>query len=147
LVGVNTAIYSQSGSSAGIGFAIPVDVVNQVVTQLIRDGGTPTRPRMGVQLASDEFAKSQGVNQGALVLGVVPDSPAAKADVRPTQFDRRRNVKQLGDVLVAIDGKKIQAATDVFEVLSDHRPGDTVEVSFLRDGEEHEVSVKLQSAK
>jgi S1-C subfamily serine protease len=146
LVGVNTAIYSQSGSSAGIGFAIPADVVNKVVTQLIRDGGTPTRPRMGVQIASDDFAKTQGVKQGALVLGVVPDSPAAKAGLQPTQFDRRRSVKQLGDVLVGIDGKRIEAATDVFEVLSDHKPGDAIEVTFLRDGDEHQVSVKLQSA-
>src|SRR5262249_31485874 len=146
LVGVNTAIYSPSGSSSGIGFAIPVDVVNQVVTKLIREGGTPSRPRMGVQLASDDFAQTHGVMEGALVLGVVPDSPAAKADLRPTQFDRRRSVKQLGDVLVGIDGKKIRAATDVFEVLSDRKPGDIVEVTFLREGETHEVSVKLQSA-
>jgi len=146
LVGVNTAIYSPSGSSSGIGFAIPVDVVNQVVTRLIREGGTPSRPRMGVQLASDDFAQSQGVGEGALVLGVVPDSPSAKAGLQPTQFDRRRNVKQLGDVLTGIDGKRIESATDVFEVLSDHKPGDTIAVTFLRDGEKHEVSVKLQSA-
>jgi S1-C subfamily serine protease len=146
LVGVNTAIYSPSGSSSGIGFAIPVDVVNQVVTKLIREGGTPNRPRMGVQLASDDFAQTHGAMEGALVLGVVPDSPAAKAGLRPTQFDRRRNVKQLGDVLVGIDGKKIRAATDVFEVLSDRKPGDNVEVTFLREGVTHEVSVKLQSA-
>jgi S1-C subfamily serine protease len=146
LVGVNTAIYSPSGSSAGIGFAIPVDVVNEVVTQLIREGGTPNRPRMGVQIARDDFARAQGVQEGALVLGVVPGSPAAKAGLQPTQFDRRRNVQQLGDVIIGIDGKRVESSSDVFEALSDHKPGDTIVVTYSRDGESHEVSVKLQSA-
>jgi S1-C subfamily serine protease len=146
LVGVNTAIYSTSGSSAGIGFAIPVDVVNEVVTKLIREGGTPSRPRMGVQFASDDFARAHRVAEGALVLAVVPGSPAAKAGLQPTQFDRRRNVKQLGDIIVGIDGRRIQEAGDVFEALSDLKPGDTVEITFLRDGESRQVSVKLQSA-
>jgi S1-C subfamily serine protease len=146
LIGVNTAIYSTSGASAGIGFAIPVDVVNEVVTKLICEGGTANRPRMGVQIASDDFARSHGVSEGALVLAVVPESPAAKAGLQPTQFDRRRSVKQLGDVIVGIDGKRIEAASDVFEVLSDHKPGDTIAVTFSRNGENYQIYVKLQSA-
>src|SRR5262249_32104951 len=86
LIGVSTAIYSPSGANAGIGFAIPVDEVNTTVTQLIREGNKPNRPRMGVQLASDEVARSYGIRNGALVLGVVPGSPAEKAGIQATQF-------------------------------------------------------------
>ncbi len=146
LVGVNTAIFSPSKASAGIGFAIPADEVNKVVTRLIREGKTPSRPRMGVQLASDEFAKSHNVEAGALVLGVVPSSPAAKAGLRATQFDRSRTVRQLGDVIVGIDDQKIQTPNDVFAALSDHQAGDTVTVTYLRDGEQHQVQVQLQTA-
>lgn len=145
LVGVNTAIYSPSGSSAGIGFAIPVDEVNKVVTRLIREGGQPSRPRMGVQLASDAFAQQQGVQRGALVLGVVPGSPAAKAGLRPTQFDRSRAVRQLGDVMTALDDQPIQSASDIFAILADRRAGDTVTVTYQRDGETQQVKVQLQA--
>jgi S1-C subfamily serine protease len=146
LIGVNTAIYSPSGSSAGIGFAIPVDEVNQVVTNLIREGGQPSRPRMGVQLASDEFAQRQGIKVGALILGVVPGSPAARAGLRPTRFDRNHAVRQPGDVIVSIDDSRVQTASDVFDALADHKPGDTVKVTFMRDGESQHVFVRLQAA-
>ena len=146
LVGVNTAIYSESGSSAGIGFAIPVDEVNKVVTQLIREGGQQTRPRMGVQLARDEVARQHGVKHGALILGVLPDSPAAKAGLQPTRFDRKGSFRQLGDVIVAIDDQPIKEATDIFSVLSDRKAGDSVTVTFQRDGEQQQVQVKLQAA-
>jgi S1-C subfamily serine protease len=146
LVGVNTAIYSPSGSSAGIGFAIPADEVNKVVTQLIREGGQPSRPRLGVQMASDDFAQKQGVRAGALILGVVPDSPAAKAGLRPTQFDRSRAVRQLGDVIVAIDDQFIKSSNDMFAALADHKAGDDVTITYVRDGDRHRVQVKLQAA-
>src|SRR5207302_1165232 len=76
LIGVNTAIYGPSGSSAGIGFAIPVEEVNRIVPQLIKDGKV-TRPGLGVQVATDQLAKHLK-QEGALVINVVPDSPAAK---------------------------------------------------------------------
>jgi S1-C subfamily serine protease len=147
LVGVNTAIYSPSKASAGIGFAIPVDQVNKVVTNLIRTGNkSTTRPRMGVQLATDEFARQQGVKQGALVLGVVPGSPAAKAGLQPTQFDRSRTVQRLGDIIIGVDDQSIKSAKDIFTALADHKPGDTVTITYLRDDEEHQAQVKLQAA-
>ena len=78
LIGMNTAIISPSGASAGIGFAIPVDEINQIVPQLIRPGKV-VRPRLGVQIAEGQLAQSWESNQGALIVKVVPDSPAALA--------------------------------------------------------------------
>ena len=77
LIGVNTAIYSPSGASAGIGFAIPVDEVNRIVPQLIRHGKV-VRPGLGVQVAPDHLADELGIN-GVVIVGVQPGSPAAKA--------------------------------------------------------------------
>jgi S1-C subfamily serine protease len=143
LVGMNTAIYSPSGSSAGIGFAIPVDEINRVVPQLIRTGKV-TRPTIGVHLASDQIAK-QLDQKGALILSVVPDSPAAKAGLRATQKDRQGHI-QVGDVIVGIDNRTIENANDLFNALDNYKPGDTVTLHIVRGGEPMEVSVTLGSA-
>jgi S1-C subfamily serine protease len=140
LIGVNTAIYSPSGAFAGIGFAIPVDEVNRVVPQLIRDGKV-TRPALGVQLAPDQLARRLGL-KGALVADVQPDSPAAKAGLRPTRRDENNHV-QFGDVIVAVDDKPIRSANDLLDLLERHRPGDTVPLTVLRDGQEEKVTVTL----
>jgi S1-C subfamily serine protease len=144
LIGVSTAIYSPSGASAGIGFAIPVDEVNTTVTQLIREGNKPSRPRMGVQLASDEVARSYGIRSGALVLGVVPGSPAEKAGIQATQFSRSGEVRKLGDVIVGIDDQPIRAARDVFAALADHKAGNKVTLTIVSGGEHQQVDVTLQ---
>ncbi len=140
LIGVNTAIYSPSGAYAGIGFAIPVDEVNRVVPQLIRSGKV-TRPWLGVQLAPDQMNRQLGL-KGVLVLNVQPDSPAAKAGLRPTRRDESNRI-ELGDVLTALDGKPLRSASDLSDRLEQHRPGDTVELTMLRDGKEEKVSVTL----
>jgi S1-C subfamily serine protease len=145
LIGVSTAIYSPSGASAGIGFAIPVDEVNQTVTQLIRDGSKPNRPRMGVQLASDEVARTYGVKSGALILGVVPGSPAEKAGLHATQFTRNQDIRKLGDIIVGFDDHPVRSARDVFSALADHKAGDTVTLTIMSDGERQEVDVTLQA--
>jgi S1-C subfamily serine protease len=146
LIGVNTAIYSPSGASAGIGFAIPVDEVNEVVTQLIREGKAAPRPRLGVQVAEDKFARSQDVDSGALILGVVPGSAAAEVGLRPTRLDRSGNIKQLGDIIVGVDNREIKSAKDLFDALARHKPGETVTLTYLRSGERREVQVELQAA-
>src|SRR5262249_53917276 len=86
LIGGNPAIYSPSGTSAGIGFAIPVDEVNRVVPQLIRHGKV-TRPGLGVQYAADQLARHLG-KTGAMIVRVLPDSPAADAGLKPTMRDQ-----------------------------------------------------------
>jgi len=142
LIGVNTAIYSPSGSSAGIGFAIPVDEVNRVVPQLIRDGKL-TRPSLGVQVAAEQLAEQIGV-KGALILRAVPGGPADQAGLRSTLRTRDGGIR-LGDVIVALGGKEVTKARDLFKLLEKHEAGETVKLTVLRDGERVDVEVTLGS--
>jgi S1-C subfamily serine protease len=143
LIGVNTAIYSPSGSNAGIGFAIPVDEVNRVVPQLILNGKV-TRPGLGVQVAADQLADQFGVT-GALVMRVLPSSPAEKAGLRPTRRSANGRIR-LGDVIVAIDGKPVEKADDYFDLLQQHQAGDTVTLTIRRDDQTTDVKVTLAGA-
>jgi S1-C subfamily serine protease len=123
LIGVNTAIYSPSGASAGIGFAIPVDTVNRVVPELIRNGRI-TRPGLGVQIAEEQLAAQLGVN-GVLVVDVARGGAGAKAGMRPTRRDGLGRIT-LGDVITAIDGKKVESPNDLFLLMENYKVGDTV---------------------
>jgi S1-C subfamily serine protease len=142
LIGVNTAIYSPSGASAGIGFAIPVDTVNRIVPELIRSGKI-TRPGLGVQIAEDQIAQRLGVT-GVLVVEVAPKGAAAKAGIRPTRRESSGRVR-LGDIIVAVDGKKVESSNDLFLTLEKYKVGDTVSVSLLRDGKTIQVKVVLEA--
>jgi len=140
LIGVNAAIYSPSGTSAGIGFAIPVDTVNRIVPELIRYGKV-TRPGIGVQIAEEQLAERLGVT-GVLVVDVAPGSAAARAGIRPTRRESSGRV-QLGDVIVAIDGIKVESPNDLFLLLERYKVGDVVNVSLLRDGKIVQTKVAL----
>jgi S1-C subfamily serine protease len=142
LIGVNTAIYSPSGASAGIGFAIPVDTVNRIVPELIRYGKV-TRPGIGVQIAEDQIAERLGVN-GVLVVDVVPGSGAAKAGLRPTRREASGRVR-LGDVITAIDGKKVLSPNELYLILETYKVGDAVNVSVLRDGKIVQAKLTLEA--
>ncbi len=137
LIGMNTAIFSPSGSSAGIGFAIPVDEINQVATEIIKHGRV-IRPYLGVHIAPDQLASQAGVDRGALIWEVVQNSPAAGSGLRGTTRG------QLGDVIVKIDGTEISRARDLFSALSNRKVGDKVTILYLRDDEQHEVTITLQ---
>ncbi len=142
LIGVNTAIYSPSGASAGIGFAIPVDTVNRIVPELIRSGKV-TRPGLGIQTAEEQIAQRLGVN-GVLVVDVSPGSAAAKAGLRPTRRDASGRVR-LGDVITAVDGEKIQSPNDLFLTLEKYRVGDSVNMTLLRDGKSIQTKITLEA--
>ncbi|MGH7174063.1 MAG: S1C family serine protease [Gemmataceae bacterium] len=144
LIGVNTAIYSPSHVSAGIGFAIPVDEVNRVVPQLIKKGKLE-RPSLGVQILEDHSARELGVDKGAVVLDVYPGSSAEKAGLRPTRQTRSGRIR-LGDVIVAIDEKPVEKANDFFDILEKHKNGDTVTLTILRFGEEKKMRAILGSS-
>jgi len=142
LIGVNTAIYSPSGVSAGIGFAIPVDTVNRIVSELIRYGKV-TRPGIGVQIAEEQIADRLGV-KGILIVEVVPGSAAAKAGLRPTQREGSGRVR-LGDVITAVDGKKVESPNELFILLENYKVGDVVSISLLRDGKVMQTKVTLEA--
>ncbi len=132
LIGVNVAIYSPSGASAGIGFAIPVNAVNRVVPDLIRHGHY-VRPVLGIHAVdsiSQTIVNRLGV-KGLLVLKVYPGSPAEKAGFKASELIGGDLV--LGDIIQAVDGKKIHDLDDLLDVLESHRKNDTVVVDVLRN--------------
>jgi S1-C subfamily serine protease len=140
LIGMNTAIYSPSGASAGIGFAIPVDTINRVVPQLIEHGKL-TRPGLGVQ-HDPQLSRRAGV-AGVLVLGVQAGSGAEEAGIRATQQDALTGEVVLGDIITAIDGKPVANDTDLYKHLDDKQVGDTVKVTVRRGESTTTLSVKL----
>jgi S1-C subfamily serine protease len=145
LIGVNTAIYSPSGASAGIGFAVPVDTVNRVVSELIAYGKV-VRPRLGVEMddrLSAYVTQRLGVG-GVMLRRVDPGSPAERAGLRGTTRSRSGLVP--GDVLQEIDGKAINNSDEFLGRLGHYRPGDTVTLTYWRDGEVRKVKATLAAA-
>lgn len=141
IIGVNTAIYSPSGASAGIGFAIPVDTVNRIVPELIRSGRV-TRPGLGIQIAEEQIAQRLGVT-GILVVDVARGSAASKAGIQPTRRDAEGRLR-LGDIIVAVDGHKVTAPNDLYLLLEKYKIGDVVTVAMLRDGRTVQAKVTLE---
>jgi S1-C subfamily serine protease len=145
LIGVNTSIYSPSGASAGIGFAIPVDEINRIVPRLIRDGKFE-RPVLGVQFAPAQLLPALGLDSGVAVLDVVRGGPAGIAGLKP--FYRNPSGKIVfGDVIVAIDDRPVNNVDELFEVLEARQPGDTVSLTVLRGKKQvrQRLTVKLAS--
>jgi S1-C subfamily serine protease len=142
LIGMNTAILSESGAFGGIGFAIPVDEVNRVVPQLISHRQV-VRPRLGVQVAEDQQARQLGVKEGAMVVRVFPGSPAEAAGLKGAQLDEQGHII-LGDVIVSIDDKPIKSSKDLFDVLEQYKAGDAVTVGYVRDGQKKETKATLK---
>ena len=146
IIGVNTAIYSPSGASAGIGFAVPVDTINRVIPQLLAKGKI-IRPYLGVRTNdafSQRLTRQMGV-PGILVLIVEPKSPAERAGLRPTRQGEGSIIP--GDIIQAVDGKPTQNADQLFAVLERHKAGDEVTIKVYRDGESRDVKVKLEQPK
>jgi 2-alkenal reductase len=137
LIGVNTAIYSPSGASAGIGFAIPVDVVNRVVPELIQRGRLPN-PGIGI-IAADEAAAARAGIEGVVVLQVLRGSPAERAGIRG--IDPRTRV--VGDVIVAINGQPVRRLSDLTRELQRTGIGRPVEATVERDGRLEKVRVDV----
>jgi S1-C subfamily serine protease len=141
LIGVNTAIFSPSGASAGIGFAIPVDEVNRVVPRLIKEGKY-TRPALGIQSLPPQAQAALGLGKGIAVAGVVKGGAAEAAGVVPFRRGADGNVIR-GDVITALAGRKVATLDELLDALDEQKVGDTVAVTVERDGKPVEVQVKL----
>jgi S1-C subfamily serine protease len=140
LIGVNTAIYSPSGASAGIGFAVPVDTVARVVPQLIAHGRV-IRPVLGVHLADPPTLQRLRL-LGALVLAMEPGSPAERAGLQPTRRDVFGRLI-LGDLIVGVDDQPVNEPVDLYRILDRREVGDTVRLRVRRAGQELEVQTQL----
>ena len=141
LIGVNTAIFSPSGGSAGIGFAIPVDEVNRIVPRLIRDGRF-VRPAIGVSAGPPALQRALNLPPGVVLLQVVPGGPAARAGLQP--FRRGRNGEVVaGDVITAVDGEAVTNLDDMLTLLERRAPGDRVNLTVWREGATRRQAVVL----
>ncbi len=137
LIGVNTAIFSPSGASAGIGFAVPVDVVNRVVPQLIRSGRMPN-PGIGIMAGEEAVAARLGI-EGVVVVRTLPGSPAARAGLRGV--DPRTG--EIGDVIVGVNGKPVRRLSDLTSELERPGGGQPLELTVERGGRPVTVQVEV----
>ncbi len=140
LIGVNTAIYSPSGASAGIGFAVPVDTVRQLVPQLI-EYGRPIQPGIGVVLVEDRVAARVGVRTGVIVRQVTRGSPADRAGIEGLRQSRRGLA--LGDVIVAVGDKRVESLQDLVLAFEDIGVGGVARLTLERDRRQRRVDVEL----
>ncbi|MDJ0942300.1 MAG: trypsin-like peptidase domain-containing protein [Kiloniellales bacterium] len=137
LIGVNTAIISGSGASAGIGFAVPVDIVNRIVPQLIATGKAP-RPGIGISAASEEAAARAGID-GIIVVDVLQDGSAATAGLRG--IDPQSGA--IGDVITHVNGKPVRTIAEFAAELEAIGVGNPAELTVRRQGREVFVSVTV----
>ncbi len=140
LIGVNTAIYSPTGSSAGIGFAVPVGVVNKVVPEIIRYGKV-IRPGIGVTVANERIMKRLGID-GVLIISVQPGSSAAEAGLRGTKEVRGGVI--LGDIIHQVNNTPVLSFDDLRNELDKYKVGDTASLTVLRDDEQFNIDVRLE---
>ena len=136
LIGMNTAIYSPSGTSAGIGFAVPVDQINEVVPSLL-DGSSAQR-QMGVRLGYPvRVDRRSGFSVGVPVFGLEEGAGAEAAGIRPFKVTDDYRITGSGDVIVALDGSPIRSGDDVRRLLRGRKRGETVSVKVVRGDREH----------
>ena len=140
LIGMNTMIYSETGSSAGIGFAVPVSTVRRVVPQII-ETGSAQQVGIGVAVIDDAMAARAGI-RGVVIDRVLPNSPAAAAGLQGLIRNRKRVVPQ--DIIVRINEEEIENYDDLYNSLDVFEPGDTVAVTVERNGQRRTLNIQLQ---
>ena len=140
LIGVNTAIYSPSGASAGIGFAIPVNTVREVVPQLIAYGKI-LRPILGIERASDQWIRRNQI-EGVPIVRTYRGFPADDAGMVGARRGNRGEIL-LGDIIVEVDGQPITNNDDFLSAMERHRVGDTVEITTIRGSSKQSFAVRL----
>ncbi|CAN5862290.1 trypsin-like peptidase domain-containing protein [soil metagenome] len=144
MIGINSQILSPSGASAGVGFAVPVNIAKRIVPQLINSGQV-LRPKLGITHRNVELFKNQldlPVSEGVVIWQVAPSGAAGRAGLRGLTQTENGDV-EIGDIIVAIDGVKVANSDDLFRLLDKHKVGDTVRVEIVRSGRRVAVPVLL----
>ena len=146
MIGINSQILSPTGASAGVGFAIPVSIAKRIVPQLVSNGSV-RRPGLGISSRniSDLNSQELPVSQGLLILQVTPGGPAASAGVHGLTQTENGEV-ELGDIIVGVDGEKINNSDDLARTLDKHQVGDTIKIEILRNGRRITIPVRLGEA-
>lgn len=144
LIGINTAIYSPSGASAGIGFAVPVDTINRVVPQLI-SRGKYIRPALGITVDGKFNERLTGMMDvdGVVILGISRGSAADSAGLKSAFISPNGEITPR-DIIIAIDNKPVDSVEELLSILDEYRVGDTIQVRILRNEQAIEVPVTLQ---
>jgi len=147
VIGMNTAIYSPSGASAGIGFAVPIDTINRVAPALVAYGRY-TPPSLGIEIDGDlNDLLSERLNvEGVFVLKVNPKGPAAAAGLHAARLERDGTLVP-GDVIVAVGGRSVASVSKLQARLDDFRPGDRVKLEILRGGRRMSVEATLAAGR
>jgi len=144
LIGINTAIYSASGTSSGVGFALPSDMVTNIVDQIIRYGRV-MRPILGISFAPDGALDQLGLG-GVLVLDAREGGPAWRAGVRSTSRDDSGRLI-LGDIIIELAGEPIQDSSDLYHALDKLAVGQTVELKLIRGIDKVTTTIELDDVK
>jgi S1-C subfamily serine protease len=142
LIGMNTAIYSPSGASAGVGFAVPVDTVNRVVPQLIAHGHYAP-PSLGIEV-DDMLSRAVARELGVDGVAVLRASNTAAAPLRGARVGARNTIIP-GDVILAVDGKEVSTAAQLAATLDDYKVGDRVTLTVWREGKQVQLAAVLES--
>ncbi|MGL5741892.1 MAG: S1C family serine protease [Legionella sp.] len=140
LIGMNTMIYSPSGSSAGIGFAVPADDIDRIVAQIIKNGRV-VLSGIGIQSVTQTIARQLGVRQGILVADVLPNTPAATAHLHGTHRDAWGRIV-LGDIIVALNGHAVRNYDVLYNMLTEIKVGEQVTISIQRGNKQMDVKMK-----
>ena len=144
MIGINSQIESPSGASAGVGFAIPMNIAKRIVPQLIRNGAV-LRPNLGIEMRDVAAFGPQAnlpVSDGIVIYIARPGGAAANAGLRGLVRTEDGYI-ELGDIIVAVDGQKVANKDDLFKILDKHQIGETVNVEIVRRGRNMTVPVKL----
>jgi S1-C subfamily serine protease len=136
LLGMNTMIYSRTGSSVGIGFAVPASTILRIVPQIIRTGRAE-QVGLGIQIDPEQRLERRAGIEGVVALSVKPGSPADKAGI--AGIEQTSSGIRLGDVIVAIDGERIRNYDDLYNNFDKHHAGDKVELTVSRGGRTRKV--------
>jgi len=147
MIGINSQILSPSGGSAGVGFAVPVNIAKRIVPQLVRSGEV-RRPKLGISSRDVEVLKNQielPVSQGVVIWQVAPGDAAANAGLRGLTQTENGDV-EIGDIIVGIDNEKVANNDDLYRILEKHQVGDTVQVQVMRNGRRASVPVRLTAS-
>jgi len=145
MIGMNTAIASKTGESAGVGFAIPINTIARVVPQLIRNGRV-VRGEIGI----DQVFQN---DRGVFIARLTPGGPAERAGLRGPRVVRQRQGpfvyqstdRSTADRIAAVDGQPVKTAEDVLDAIENRQPGDQVLVTVVRNGREFQVPIRLDA--
>lgn len=142
LIGMNTMIFSTSGTSAGLGFAVPVDTINMVVPQIIKHGKV-IQPALGISPLPEQYAR-RFFKKGVVVASVQPDGAAKEADLQGMKRDQFGRT-YFGDIILKIENHEVNNLDDIYQALQKYKVGDEVTITYLRDEKEKKVKLKLKA--